>query len=469
MADGAGDQRTGVRPGIVSDPSRSEPGELRDQERRDALVYARILESMRDGVVTIDLGGRIVTFNQAAGRILDKDPSAVIGRLFAEAFVADESFDDFNEVVFNAIFEGLTTHSRDISLTVGDRTMDLYVSTSFLTLDGGEGDEGRRYGVVIVFSDVTEGRKRRKIKRLFGEYVDPRIVEEILERSERDGGGRRGRMSIAFTDLRDFTGWTERLEADQLIEVLNLFLAAMAEAVSASGGITDKFIGDAVMACWGAPFTPPETEAADACLAALRQIRALPRLRAKLAERRVPGAERLDATVGVATGEVIAGDVGSPSNRNYTMIGHAANLAARLQELTKRFHVPILVSEATRRAAGERFVFREIDRIVPRGATMPEAVYALLGPPEDVGESTRRLAASHAEGLFAMRSRDWRAAERLFAACLAIDPSDAAARIMAERVRHLSAAPPDETWDGVWRPARLVGTGGTESGPVGPA
>ena len=420
-------------------------------QRRDALMHGRILESMRDGVITIDLTGRIITFNAAAGDILGKSASEVVGQSFAEAFVMDESFDAFNEVVFDAIFEGRMTHSQDLTLEVGGRSIDLYVSSSFLTLTD-DGGADRRLGVVIVFSDVTDRRKRRKIKQLFGEYLDPRIVERILERSERDSGPRRGRMTISFTDMRDFTGWTERLEAEELIDLLNLFLTGMAQAIAEAGGLTDKFIGDAVMACWGAPFTDPETEAADACSAALGQVAILPDLRRTLAERRFPGAGRLDAAIGVATGEVIAGDVGSPSNRNFTTIGHAANLAARLQELAKTFGQPILVSEATRLAAGERFVFRELDRIVPRGATRPESVYALLGRRGDVGESAARVAALQAEGLAAMRDGRWQQAIQLFGDCLDIDPADRSARLMRHRATELQATPPGPGWDGVFRP-----------------
>ncbi|MGX1308543.1 PAS domain S-box-containing protein [Amorphus suaedae] len=427
-----------------------------DDQRRDQLISERILESMRDGVVTIDLTGRIITFNAAAGRILCKRPDEVVGKSFGEIFLAEETFDDFNEVVFKAVYEAETTHSTEIALSVEGRKLNLFVSSSFLTVHDESGEE-ERYGVVVVFSDITEERKRRKIKRLFGEYIDPRIVDRILARGELDQtASRRDRMTISFVDMRDFTGWSERLEADWLIDLLNRFLAAMAQPIAANGGITDKYIGDAVMACWGAPFTDADTQAIDACNAALGQIAALSGLRKDLAEAGFPTPERINAVVGVATGEVIAGDVGPEASRNYTVIGNAVNLSARLQEAAKVLGHPIIVSQETAMRAGDGFVFRELERIVPRGSRSAENVYALLGRADAVDEAARAVATLHEKGLAAMYARDWAAAAACFADCLARDPDDASAAIQAQRVAHYADCPPPEDWDGVWTKPGIV-------------
>lgn len=421
-----------------------------DDQRRDQLISERILESMRDGVVTIDLTGRIITFNAAAGRILSRSPDEVVGKSFGEIFLTEESFDDFNEVVFKAVYEAETTHSTEIALAVDGRKLNLFVSSSFLTIHDEIGDE-ERYGVVVVFSDITEERKRRKIKRLFGEYIDPRIVDRILERGEVDQtSSRRESMTISFVDMRDFTGWSERLDADWLIDLLNRFLAAMAQSIAANGGITDKYIGDAVMACWGPPFTDADTQAIDACNAALGQIAALTGLRKDLAEAGFQTPDRINAVVGVATGQVIAGDVGPEASRNYTVIGNAVNLAARLQEAAKFLGHPIIVSQETVGRAGDAFVFRELERIVPRGSRIAESVYALLGRADEIDADTRAVAALHEQGLEAMYARDWARAATCFADCLARDPNDASAAIQAKRVAHYADCPPPADWDGVW-------------------
>ncbi|MCF3935665.1 PAS domain-containing protein [Acuticoccus sp. M5D2P5] len=425
---------------------------MSDYEHRDARISERILESMRDGVVTIDLSGNIITFNAAAGRILGKDSQAVLGHSFAEEFLAEESFDDFNEVVFKAVYEATTMHSVEIALQVDGKRVDLLVASSFLTFDGDDG-EAQRFGVVVVFSDTTEERKRRKIKRLFGEYVDPRIVDRILSNTEATRN-RRGDMTISFVDMRDFTGWSERLETDALVDLLNRFLAAMTEPIGAEGGITDKYIGDSAMACWGAPFTDTETQARDACAAALGQIGALPGLRQALVREGVAGGDTLDAVVGVATGDVLAGDIGPPSSRNFTVIGNAVNLAARLQEAAKSYGQHILVAEETAIRAGAEFVFREIDRMTVRGSQRPVTIFALLGVNGDVDPEIVRLGEIYLSGLKLMRSRDWSAARKAFNACLEIEPDDTPSKLMLERVEAYEADPPPDSWDGVWRRAQ---------------
>ncbi|MBJ3776339.1 adenylate/guanylate cyclase domain-containing protein [Acuticoccus mangrovi] len=427
---------------------------MTDFGQRDALISERILESMRDGVVSIDLTGRIITFNGAAGRILGKKPEDVLGRSFAEEFLAEESFDDFNEVVFKAVYEAATTHSIEIALKVDGQRTDLVVASSFLTMEGEDGEE-QRFGVVVVFSDTTEERKRRKIKRLFGEYVDPRIVDRILS-SEEASRSRRGDMTISFADMRDFTGWSERLDADALVDLLNRFLTAMTEPIGAAGGITDKYIGDAVMACWGPPFTDDAGQARDALNAALGQMEAIAPLRAELAAEGVAGAERMDAVVGVATGDVLSGDIGPPSSRNFTVIGNAVNLAARLQEAAKLYGQHILVADDTAERAGSGFVFREIDRITVRGSHRPVRVYALLGRQGDVAAPAVELAARYGEALAALQARDLDAADAGFAACLEMAPDDRPAALMRGRIAAYRLDPPPEDWDGVWRGAGMA-------------
>jgi len=398
----------------------------------DTLIYEKILANMRDGVATVDLTGRIITFNEAAGRILGLDPAETVGQTFAEVFLMEESFDDFNEVLLKAVYENETTHSREVSILVRDRRVDLHVNSTFLMLER-DGVPERR-GVIVVFSDVTEERKRRKIKRLFGEYVDPRVVERILGRGDvADQRGRRAVMTVSFADLRDFTGWSERLDPEALVALVNRFLGAMTASIGAAGGITDKYIGDAVMACWGPPFTDPETQAADACTAALGQVAGLDGVRAASAEAGTPGAGSIDVAIGIGTGEVISGDIGTEQSRNFTVIGNAVNVAARLQDAAKRYGQRVLVSEETRRAAGPGFVFREIDRVVLRGRSSAEPMHALVGRAGAVEREALAVAEAHEAGVAALHAGDCSAAADRFRACLSLDPADRAAAVLLER------------------------------------
>ncbi|MEM7695115.1 MAG: adenylate/guanylate cyclase domain-containing protein [Pseudomonadota bacterium] len=343
---------------------------------RDALLSERVLNAMRDGVLAIDLTGRIIMFNEAAGALLAQNPADVLGRPFAEVFLLDERFDDFNELVLKAVYEAKVSHSQDVVLATDGGRVDLRVSSSFLTRSA-EGVE-ERFGVVVVFSNTTEQRKRRKLKQLFGEYVDPKVLDQILRRGE-EGVSRRGEMTISFVDMRNYTGWSERLGPEALTALLNRFLTAVTRPIGEAGGITDKFIGDSAMAAWGPPYSSLERQAADACRAALGQLAAVDALRETLVAEGFAGGGGLDAGVGIATGDVLSGDIGPSHARNFTVIGHAVNVAARLQDLTKAYGCRVVVSDATRRQAGEGFVFRALDRVTVRGASAPIRIHALVG------------------------------------------------------------------------------------------
>ncbi|WP_334174967.1 adenylate/guanylate cyclase domain-containing protein [Pseudoxanthobacter sp.] len=415
----------------------------------DDLVHARILASMRDGVLSIDMAGRILTFNAAAGGLLGLDPAATVGASFAEAFLLEERLEDFNEVVLKAVYENETVHARDLMIAVGGRNVYLHVSSSFLLAERDGAVE--RHGVIVVMSDITEQRRRKKITRIFGEYLDPRVVERILARSPlSEERGRRQVMTVSFTDLRDFSGWTERLEPEALVDLLNSYLAAMTKAIGTHSGLTDKFIGDAVMAWWGPPFTDPATQARDACETALDQIAALPALQKALQGISAAAGRTLAVAIGIATGEVVAGDVGADTSRNFTVIGNAVNTAARLEGAAKLYGVPVLVSDATRRAAGDGLVFREVDRVILRGQTRPEAVHALMGRSGSVSAGTLHAAVLYENALMAYRDRDFAAARRMAGDTLDAEPHDAAARLLLRRAGYYSENPPAEDWCGVW-------------------
>jgi len=416
---------------------------------RDQILSERILESMRDGVIAIDLSGKIIMFNEAAGVILKREPKALLGQPFGQEFMLDERFDDFNELVLKAVYEAEVVHNAEVVLREGEERTDLHMSSSFLTHVDEDG-ELQRFGVVVVFSDVTEQRKRRKLKRLFGEYVDPRIVDQILSRGE-DTESRRADMTISFVDMRDFTGWSERLPARELTDLLNQFLAAVTRPIGEQGGITDKYIGDAAMACWGPPFTNADTQAADACRAGLGQIAAVDALREELVAAGLKGGERLDAVVGIATGNVLTGDIGPPSSRNFTVIGNAVNLAARLQEVAKIYGERVLVSDVTRERAGAAFLYRELDRITVRGSLKPVRIFAVLGEAGTVAPERLALARAYEEALAALHAGAFADARERFAALHEDEPHDRAAKLMLARATALAEEPPTGEWDGVWR------------------
>ena len=238
-------------------------------ESRDDLVYQKVLANMADGVMSLGLDGVITTFNPSAARILGLDPDRVIGRTFAECFLQEEGLDGFNELVLKAIYESEATHSQEVPVTLSRGERWLSMSTTFLR--AGVDASAPKLGVIVVFSDTTERRRRKRIERLFGSYVDPRIIERLTQHGEIEGRGVRREMSVLFCDMQGFTRIAERTSAEHLIAFVNLYLSTMSEAVARYAGVTDKFIGDSIMAFWGPPFTDAHDHAVQACRAALEQ------------------------------------------------------------------------------------------------------------------------------------------------------------------------------------------------------
>jgi len=360
-------------------------------EVRHTPIYENILVNMADGVISLDLEGRITTFNPAAGRMLSMDPAAVIGRGYAEVFFAEEGLDDFNELVLKAIYESETTHSREIRVALDGGERWLLTSTTFLR--AGAQLASHKLGIIVVISDVTEQRVRMHIEQLFGAYVDPRIVERLIRQGEVESAGVRQVMSVLFCDMEGFTRIVERLSAEQLITFVNLYLSIMAGPVSRHGGVTDKYIGDTIMAFWGPPFTDGSQHAIQACRAALGQRQLLGELRRQVTAAIGPaiGELTIELRCGIATGELVAGSVGPPQARNFTVIGDVVNVAARLEAAGKDLGARILVSENTWRDAERFFEFREHPPMPLRGRSRTERVFELLAERSD-GQSQGRTA-----------------------------------------------------------------------------
>jgi adenylate cyclase len=339
-------------------------------------IHERILGDLQDGVLTLDLEGRIITMNRAGGRLLGLAPDEAVGRSYAELFLLDEAFEPLNEVLLQAIYEPVVTHEREVVLVLAEGVRDLMVRTTVLH---GEGENPG--GVIAVLSDISGERKRRKLKRLFGSYIDPRIVERLLEKADRIDEGSRQIATIAFLDLQGFTRMSELLPPSGIVAFLNAYLEEMSAPIGANQGVTDKYIGDGIMAFWSPVFVPQGEPAVLACRAALAQRAQLTGLRARIRRdfELPPEAGEIEIRCGIATGEVIAGSLGPQHARTYTVIGDAVNLAARLEAANKRMGTRILVSQATHERAAGSFTFQAHGTIELPGRVRAETVFELLG------------------------------------------------------------------------------------------
>ena len=302
-------------------------------------------------------------------------------------------------------------------------------------------------------SMVGELRVKAQIRDTFGKYVDPRIVAGLLDRPElTDAKGARREMTILFCDMKGFTAFSEGMTPAALVNVLNRYMTVMSEPVRHHNGIIDKYIGDGIMAFWGPPFTGTEEHPALACLAALDQLAGLAAFRAELPEliglRR--GVPEIDIRIGIATGDVVVGNIGSEQTRNYTVIGDTVNLASRLEGANKTYGTRILVSEMTNRFAADLVETREIDQVLVVGKTEPQRIFELLGRKGEVDGARLTLRDAFGTALAAYRRRDWQQARAGFEDCLEIMPGDAPSKTYLGRIAQFCAVPPSADFDGVW-------------------
>jgi adenylate cyclase len=302
-------------------------------------------------------------------------------------------------------------------------------------------------------SMVGELRVKAQIRDTFGKYVDPRIVAGLIDRPElTDAKGSRREMTILFCDMKEFTAFSEGMTPAGLVNVLNRYMTVMSEPVRRNNGIIDKYLGDGIMAFWGPPFTTAEEHPGLACLAALDQLAGLAGFRAELPE--ITGVKRgfpeIDLRIGIASGDVVVGNIGSEQTRSYTVIGDTVNLASRLEGANKTYGTRALISEMTNRFAAGLVETREIDQVLVLGKTEPQRIYELLGRKGEVAGERLALRDAFAEALEAYRHKDWDDARTGFESCLALAPGDGPSKAFLNRIAQFRAAAPNPDWDGVW-------------------
>jgi len=300
---------------------------------------------------------------------------------------------------------------------------------------------------------VAQLRRNEKMRETFGRYVDPRVVETLIDRPLLAAtDGQRRVMTVLFCDMKGFTTLSEGMTPQGLVKVMNHFLTAMSEQVRSNRGVIDKYIGDGIMAYWGPPFTEKGEDARLACLAAIGMLGRVAALRSELPELlgvRAAGAA-CDIRIGIATGEVLVGSIGSEFMMSYTVMGDSVNLASRLEGANKAYGSRCLISEATMTAAGDAIETREIDRIVVVGQIRSEAVFEVMGGKGDLAPERLALRARYAEGLAAYRARRWDEARRAFDAALEAVPSDEPSKSLIKRINDFVTTPPPHDWDGAW-------------------
>ncbi len=296
-------------------------------------------------------------------------------------------------------------------------------------------------------------RHNQRIRETFGRYINPRIAEGLLEQPAIAATeGQRRIMTVMFCDMKGFTSLSEGVTPRGLVKIMNLYLSTMSAPVHAHRGIIDKYIGDAIMAYWGAPFVEEAEQTHLAALAAIDMVGQVSQLRKDLPEllgvRAIPA--DCDIRIGIVTGEALVGSIGSEFMMSYTVLGDTVNLASRLEGANKFYGSRSLISETTAAACAATIELREIDRLVVVGQTHPVAVFEIIGKKDELTPAQAALRQHYADGLAAYRARCWDDAEHAFTAALHAAPGDGPSLAMQARVLDFRRSPPPADWDGAW-------------------
>jgi len=301
---------------------------------------------------------------------------------------------------------------------------------------------------------VVQLRDNQRVRETFGKYIDPRVVEGLIDRPTLTAAeGQRRVMTVLFCDLKGFTSLSEGMTPQGLVKVMNRYLSIMSEPIRTNRGIIDKYIGDGIMAYWGPPFVDEADHARFACLAAMEMIERIATLRQEIPEllgvRGTP-MEKCDLRIGVATGEALVGSIGSDVMMSYTVMGDVVNLASRLEGVNKTYGTRNLVSERTIAAAGAALEVREIDRVVVAGHTHSEIISEILGRKGELTPQQLLSRDKYLEGLAAYREQRWDEALGALNESLGAIPDDGPSMALLKRVESLKANPPSRDWDGAW-------------------
>ncbi len=298
---------------------------------------------------------------------------------------------------------------------------------------------------ITVYRYVTEEREKKKIRGAFQYYLTASVVNEILKDPDKlKLGGDKKNLSVMFSDIRGFTSISEKLSPEKLVQLLNEYLTAMTNIVFKYDGLLDKYIGDAVMAFFGAPLDQPD-HARRSCLTAIEMMSELKRLQVKWESEGWPF---INIGIGINTGDMVVGNMGSEMRFDYTVMGDSVNLASRLEGTNKEYGTNIIISEFTHDVIKDDFFCRELDAVRVKGKKRPVRIFELLGEMENKPQ-WQAFTALFENGLTAYRNCMWDEAVTAFNRVLELRPDDYPSKLYIERCEIYKENPPGDTWDGV--------------------
>ncbi|MEE3288334.1 MAG: adenylate/guanylate cyclase domain-containing protein, partial [Pseudomonadota bacterium] len=399
-----------------------------------------VLESMTNGVLTVDDEGYIVTCNKAGLQILRTEASTIVGAKTEEFFsgenkLVSERFDFVRETQQTDIL-------MDAALVLGEEPVSANLTVMPLL---GSGEDGEKLGLMLMIEDIS-GEKR--MKSTMSRYMDPAIADQLLTGGGEDIlGGTSAIATVLFSDVRDFTTLTEELGPQGTVSFLNDYFTVMVDCITHEEGMLDKFIGDAIMAAFGLPI-PHDDDEDRAVRTAISMIR---ELQLWNEERKAKGLRAADMGIGLNTDQVVSGNIGSPKRMDYTLIGDGVNLAARLESACKTYSARILISEHTFRKLRGTYRVRDVDLVLVKGKTKPVGIYEVLDYHDNSSFPDLMEAVGHFnEGIANYRDANWDKATAQFTETLRFNPQDRLSQTYIDRCAHFKAQPPGDDWNGVW-------------------
>ncbi|MDE2311418.1 MAG: GAF domain-containing protein [Betaproteobacteria bacterium] len=396
-----------------------------------------MLESMSNGLITLDESEHIATCNAAGLRILKAHAEDVLRKPVAEFFAGGNAW-VLEKLRLVAEF-GEQQTSMDAPLQVAGDTLSVNLTVQpLLNIDQ------KRIGSMFVIEDISS---EKRLKSTMSRYMDPGIADRLVAAGAEVLGGKNVECTVLFSDIRGFTTLTEQLGAQGTVALLNEYFTLMVECIQREEGMLDKFIGDAMMAAFGIP----EGHADDADRAVRAAIAMIRTLGEWNKQRQEHGQPPVNIGVGMNTDSVVSGNIGSKKRMDFTIIGDGVNLASRLESACKQYGTRILVSESTYKRLRGTYQARELDLVVVKGKTQPVAIYEILDYHTDETYPNLIDALGHfRNALTKYRQRKWQDAIHLLEEVLALNPNDKPAKLYIERSYYFIDNPPGDDWNGVW-------------------
>lgn len=415
-----------------------ENAKLFDEINRMKNYLDDLIQNLSSGIITVDKKGTIKTVNKSFCKMIGIKPEDFLGKHYQKL---EEKYAPIFQSNEKVIQTGRKYEEYDISAPLQNNKRLIFNLNALPMQD----INGGNIGAVSVLDDITQ---EKRVRENLSRYLPQHLVKEVMNKDDLSLlNGRAQKCSILFSDIRSFTSLTEQLGANEIVAMLNEYFHSMVDCIFQSNGLLDKFIGDAIMAVFGIPYVNSK-DPINAIHAALNMYSNLDILNTKrIGEDKLP----LRMGIGISTGQVVSGNIGSEKRFEYTVIGDPVNLASRLEGATKKYGVNILICETTYADATAHFFCREVDTIRVKGKKTPTKIYSVLDARKNaLTKDTSEFLETYFAALEHYRNRGFEQAYAAFQYAQSLNTEDIPTQLFLNRCEHFMDTPPPQDWDGVW-------------------